>query len=720
MQSKKCQMKVVENNYEKTNAIKINDYEELKEIIKSDETRFCVINQQQEYYFLQAIWLKQFQHDGIESLQSRLQGCDLPSKKLKAIKLVSDPSLPSELISFSYFDDNFNLCSFTLEVLTSCPSIWFASVVTNKAVAVSIEEDPKQIIIFMPEFSASFTEQSPQLTWFNNQIENEMKIDEAHQFKIGLLSDYLGYVLNNHFIKYSLANLFDENGIVNLKNFKKIKDSIHSQASMFAFSDEKLQEISHLCELSKMLAFQKKLKITSGSSKYLDPQIDSIKQGMAIYSSESYIEIENNSHIKRFEKYYRLLKSRDVDEILCSDLLFPKDSFELQNLRLTLILGTFPESPFKKHVKMLQNDINRISQAPNRLAGFKVESLIKDLTILSKLLLNPSPDNFKKYEERIKTNEQATTNREISGNLLTSGTIALLAGAAALITFTPIPVVGVLGLITVGFFGGNSLAYLEQQAAKARGEYLKELKIVRNGINRSKEIKIDTILEELTQILTENKKGTNCQGSQTIMYAFQRIKYSKNLNTLCNTLAEIFYSFNETDMNTANRIKNIRKELKTNISDLNLLADSGIVNLDSLPALLNGIINWANDKLGYVEDILCIRKFDEQLTQQKNQLVGVIEFIGKIKIAIVSLILRKTANSPRDKILHNFILAINQQSDKEKLITALDDAILALFENSSKSKIAQDFLDIRLFDNSQENTIQNLELPVVESTLSFK
>ncbi|MBA3536393.1 MAG: hypothetical protein H0T84_07275 [Tatlockia sp.] len=54
----------------------------------------------------------------------------------------------------------------------------------------------------------------------------------------------------------------------------------------------------------------------------------------------------------------------------------------------------------------------------------------------------------------------------------------------------------------------------------------------------------------------------------------------------------------------------------------------------------------------------------------------------------------------------------------DKLITALDDAIFALFENSKNSKIAEDLLTIRLCE-SQEKNIQSQELPELGS-FSFK
>ncbi len=96
----------------------------------------------------------------------------------------------------------------------------------------------------------------------------------------------------------------------------------------------------------------------------------------------------------------------------------------------------------------------------------------------------------------------------------------------------------------------------------------------------------------------------------------------------------------------------------------------------------------------------------------------VVSFNHKIQVAIVTLIKRNTPNPHRDEILEKFILSITKESNMDKLITALDDAIFALFENSKNSKIAEDLLTIRLCE-SQEKNIQSQELPELGS-FSFK
>jgi hypothetical protein len=701
---------------QKTKVGKIHDYDEevLRELVKSDQASFCVINQNKKFNDLQAIWQNFYAlKETDEQLQRRLGGSEIPSRKIHQIKLLSDPDLLSELLHFSYFDDNNNLCSFTLETLTSCPSIWFASVVINKAASL----DQRQIILVVPEFSTSLTEENNKLTWCNHNIEIGMKVEESHLFNMDLLRNYLGYVLNNHFIEYSLTNLFDESGKVNLEKLRIIKNSIHNNASMFAFSDQKIEEISHRCELSKILASKKKIKTISGNKKDLDLQIELLEEAIKNYTPENYKDIKKNVDIMLFEDNYLSLKSRDVEEILYSDFLFSKDSFEFKNLRLTLILGAFPESSLKIKVKTLQKEINRISQDLDFLAGFKKESLIKDLNILAAILLNPSPDNFKKLEERIKTNEMATKNREKGGHVITSTTMAMLGVAAVAVITTGAVVVPIAAAI--GLFGvGTSAAIAEYKASGKRAEYKTKLQNIENELNKGKGKDIENILGELRKILEHNKNGTNSLGTAKIMSVFKKIKYANNLYTVCNALAEVIYSFNETDIETANQLKNIRKELRKSLPQIVLSADSSIKDLTMFPNSISNNIHWAQNELNYFTDILFIGKTVERIDQQ-NQFREIVQFNHKIQIAIVTLIKRNTTNPVRDEILESLILTIRNESNRDKLITALDDAILALFENSKNSQIGEDLLMIRLCENTQEKQIQNQEMPDLGS-FSFK
>ncbi|MBA3536155.1 MAG: hypothetical protein H0T84_06040 [Tatlockia sp.] len=564
----------------------------MKELVKSDQARFCVINQNKKFNALQAIWQNFHQlEETHEQFQRRLGGSEIPSRKMQKIKFLSDPDLSSVLLNFSYFDDNYNLCSFTLETLTSCPSMWFASIVINKAASF----DQRQIILFMPEFSTSLTEQNINLTWCNPNIEIEMKVEESHLFNMDLLWNYLGYVLNNHFIKYALANLFDVNGSVNLKILGIIKESICDNTAMFAFREEKIEEISHRTKLDRILASKKEIKTISGNGKDLDLQMELIQQAIENYSPENYIKIKKNSDILLFKDNYKSLKSRDVDEILYSDFLFPKDNFEFQNLRLSLILGSFPESSLKIEVKKLQKEINRISQDLEFLTGFKIDSLLKDLNILSALLLNPSPDNFKKLEERIIINEKATTNREKGGHVITSSTMAML-GVAAVAVFTTGAIV-LPALAALGLFGaGTYTAIAEYKASGKRAEYKSKLQRVENELNKGNENEIENLLKNLRKILEQNKNGFNPLGTSKIMSVFNKIKYANNKNTVCNALAEVIYCFNETDIETANQLKTMRKELRKSLPEITSSADSmKMLDISIFPKSITENIYWAQN-----------------------------------------------------------------------------------------------------------------------------
>ncbi len=703
MQLKNCQM-IVADNYQlalqKSKVKQNSDYEhdQFNELRKSDLTGFCVINPNEEFHELQAIWSNFFnQEQNLESRQQRLEGSDIPGRKMKPFKLLSLPLLSSELLHFSYFDDNKNLCSFTLEVLVDCPTIWFASLVTNKAAAL----DQRQIVVFIPEFSNQLTKQNIELKWFENSIEAAMKMEEAHLFNMNRLHDYLGYVLNNHFIKYSLDNLFDSFGTVNLEHFRMIKSSLHNQASMFAFPKDKIEELSKRCELDKILASKIKIKAISENSENLNPQINLIKQAIEDYSPENYNKVIQDPDIQRFKNNYQSLKSREVDEIFCSEILFPQDCFDSQSLKLSLISGAFKESSLKNVVKVLHNEIIKIFKNLNALTGYKKESLIKDLIILSSLLLEPTPKNFKKLAERIKTNEEAISNREFGGHFITSTILGLLGTAGLTVVFTPVSVVLPLAAASFGFFAGTGSALVSYNSSEKRASYNQKLKQVGNEINKYREK--DKLLEQLRKILIQNKDGKNAVGSTKIMNVFETIKYTNNLNKICNALAEVIYIFNETDIKTANELKKMRSDIGSNLPKLNLLADPDIETINCLPAAINSNIS----------------RLKAHFATEFEEYNEAINFNEKIKTAIVSLILRQTKNSVRDLILQSFIATIKNEGNLDCLITALDDAIFSLFENSKNSKLAEDLLTIRLL-YEQGKHVATLELPVIESSLSFQ
>jgi hypothetical protein len=701
MKAKKCQMVVAENylialkKCHVKDTIRISEMDLIEEqLSERDLARSCLISLNKKFDALESIWLNDY-HQGAnnEYHQGRIEGSIIPDSKMTQLvmllKTIGLNEIAFDTIGFSYFDDNDNLCGFTLSVLLNYPSIWCATVTIN----TTAPADQRQLTVFVPEFSTLMIEDNPIFNTLIPQLRENIELDGPHLIAMESLKNYLGYSLNSHFIKYFVGCIFDKDGAIHLKNFYTLKKSIKNEYSMFDFPNEMIDLVSRQCELNQLFALLTNLRITSENTILFDEIIDLIYDAITDYSTDKYTEIKSNTFIKSLGVNYSQSKSRELEETFHSNVLFPKKNYGLQYARLSLLLGTCPSSNLKTEVKLFQQKINDIYLHLNQLVGLKKESLAKDLNILGNLLMNPSTENFKKYEERIKINEKASNNRELGGHIMTSSTVAALGVIAAGVTFTSIIPIAI-PIITLGFFGvGGSGAIIGYNSANKRVEYKSELQDVEIKLIASNPK--EWVLSKLTSILVKNKDGINKIGVQMIMALFQKTKNSTSLDNLSNSLAQVIFSLNEIDSETANDLRAIR-ELLQEIQPLKLLQ----VNPVPLQQITD-YIEWMKKELKRIDedmafsDAYVTKEIKEEQIKSRKETAFVLHFNTGILQSINDLISRKTNNSERDEILNYFLKNINGITNKDNLITHLDNAIFALFDNSKNSKIGNDLLELR-------------------------
>ena len=699
MEAKQCQM-IVTDDYRialKKSQIE-NDiqipHDEITHTMRGDLNRCCLISLDKKFDTLENIWLNEYK-PGInnEYNQGRIEGSTIPAQKTFNLRMsltALDMIEPSENISFSYFDDNDNLCAFTLSVLKNCPSIWFASVTIN----TTAPADQRQLTVFVPKFTPLMMNDYPDFTNTIPIIEPFMTLDDPQLFKIELLNDYLAYSLNSNFIKYFLEKLFDKNGVIQKDEFNLLRESIKNKHSMFDFPDKKIEEVTHRCELNQIHAVLTKLQTITTNTILFDVLIQLTKEAITEYSEDKYYDIKNNPILHSLGINYIQSKSRELGEQLNADVLFPKDNYELQYSRLTILLGSCPESPLKTEAKLFQQKINDTYLNLNLFVGLKKEGLAKDLNILGTLLMNPSAENFKQYAARIQTNEKASNNRELGGHLISSSTILALGALAAGLTLTSTPITLPI-IATVGFFGaGSAGAIMGYGSANQRIKYKSELLDVEKKliVSNPKE----WVLSKLTALLVQNKDGKKETGIQTIMSLFSKTKESNSLNSLCNTLAQMIFSLNKIDPETANTLRAIR-ELVQEAKPSPLIQEKEPFSLQ----MITDNVEWASHELEKMgkniessSDTATDKTKEEQI-QCKKSADSLLDFNQKIIKPIEDLINRKTKNTKRDEILGNLFNSIKEITNEDELITHLDNAIFALFDNSKNSKIGSDLLELR-------------------------
>ncbi len=169
MQTKKCQLLVAGDFRVALNQCNINETLNLTQsdldeqnLIQCDLDRSSLIDLEKNFDIIENIWLTEYKHEEKnEYEQGRIEGSLIPGTKLTKLMLYLKYSLGLEISSterlgFTYFDDNKNLCAFTLTFLRDFPSLWFAAITVNTASAV----DQRQVSIFIPQFSPEMFDKS--------------------------------------------------------------------------------------------------------------------------------------------------------------------------------------------------------------------------------------------------------------------------------------------------------------------------------------------------------------------------------------------------------------------------------------------------------------------------------------------------------------------------------------------------------------------------------
>ncbi|MBA2652614.1 MAG: hypothetical protein H0U73_10165 [Tatlockia sp.] len=697
-----------------------------EKFLQLDLNRSCIISLDKSFEDLERNWLENYQPDpNNEYNQARIECNHIPDSKLSAISMevnllnVIDDSYGNnditKTLSFSYYDENDNLCAFALSVFINFPSLWIASVTTNTTAPI----DQRQVTVFAPESSRALIEEmmskdNPNLISkiskaieenklknknregvsqpkdeFYEKITKIIQFDEPNLVNMDLLKDYVDYAINNHFIKSCLTGLFDKNGI-NVDLFNYLFNLKRVQSSMFDFSDQKIEEISHQGILSQLLAGFKKLRVDSNNPSLYQQQIDLINDVIENYSITKFQDLIQVKEIEQFMSNFSQLKTRNVIEILSKNPLFPTDNYELQNAHLILLLGSYPNLALQKEIKIFQKLINDTYLNLNFISGLKKESLAKDLTILSSLLINPSSENFNKLQERIESNTAASDKRIVGGYLMTSGTIAILAGIAAGTLFIAFPLPAITTLVSVGFFAGTSSAVASFKSATDRNKYKSELQNVELLLIKTNPR--EWVKSKLAQIL----KGKNDLTIKTIMPLFQRVKTIENINILCNSLANAIFILNDKDCHIANVLKIVRELVHEN-SNLQLNSFDKKTQSISIESLKENI-ELAYKKLENVFEFTAInivKKVSPEQIKLKEDLLSVIHCNQKITEEINAMYLRKTKNPNRDLIIIDLVDNLKGTLNKDELITYLDNAIIALLDNSNGSKIGKKLLELR-------------------------
>jgi hypothetical protein len=612
-------------------------------IIEKDLDRSSLISVNKSFDVLKSIWLNEYkQAVNNEYNQARIEGAIIPYEKMSALirllKLEGFDEITSNNIRFSYFDDNDNLCAFTLTVLTQYPSIWFACVTINTTAAA----DERQLTVFIPEFTPSMLDNSQAFNKLIPSITENMILDEPLLFTFDLLNDYLGYSLNSHFVKYFIEPLFDKHGVIQLDEFNILQESIKNQHSMFALSDEIITAASHRCELNQLLAVFTKLKLATENKLLFDGVIASITDAITNYSPDKYNSIMQHELVKSIGPGYVQSKSRELEEVTHPEALFPKESYELQYVRLTLILGAYPASPLKTEIQKFQQIIEDYRDL-NQIVGLNKMSLAKDLNILGDLLMNPSSENFKNYAARIEINEKASKKRVIGGHILTSSAVSSLGGLAAAVTLLSVPVI-IPVLSSAGFFAiASSAALGGYTSANKRAQYKSELQEVEKKLLISNPN--EWVLSKLKSLLDKNKDGKNVVRIQTVMTLFPKTKAS-TLNSLCNALAQAVFSLKETDPETADNLMLIR-EMVVEAHASKLVTTNGT---PFSPQMITDNVQWAENTLKKIEENIDFaakyveQEVKEEQSKWREQAIFVLLFNQNIQQPIHDLLDRETTD----------------------------------------------------------------------------
>lgn len=604
-----------------------------------------------------------------------------------------------EKINLPYEDDNNNRCDFSLSVLINGPLIWFASVTIYDAES----NTPGQTSIFIPECSTSLSNDYPILKGDASEaIIEHMKMDAPHIIPVTLLTKYLGYALNSYNIKHYADTLFAADGSIQLDNLRILQGLINGHSSTFTGPEDKQTEMAHCYELTQLLATLAQIKINTENSLFFNDIFDLIGDGIKHYSVDKYYKIKQNNSIVSQRNSHQSLTFREVNEILHGPELFPDDNYELQYARLTLLLSAYPAYlPLRTEIAKFQQKINENYLNLNRTIGLSKTSLCKDLKILGDILLNPSTENFKKYAYRIHTNEKASNNRMLGAQILTSSmfaSLAVAAGISLIVPFALLPALATFGIFATSTGG----AILGVKTAKERALYTSELQDLEHTlipVNPQK-----WALSELKPVLAAKKCNATCQNEiKMLMSLYMEIENCENIDKLCNSLATNIFILNETDLETACKLKTIRSQVrKSCYPDLNSKADiSGIFGNLLDCTIVKKTMSWAKLEVQKIEENIDFSRGHVTESMEKYQfkcrdkMAFILNLNKGIKQAIDELLIRKTNDPVRDNVLARLLINISDLTNNKELLTHLDDAIFALFDNSKNSIIGKDLLILR-------------------------
>lgn len=753
LETRKCQLLV--DHF--TNAIKRCDVEEQAKGKFSNANQFNIevdlnrnafidLMQKNNFNDYKNLWLNYIPVENNKYSQDRIDGSSIPGSKntihftFTANLLGGNYTFDVGTLSFAYIDDSGIPCAFTLCVSRTNPSIWFATVTTN----ITAADNERQVFVFIPEYSTALYDRDTVLNPDNikniitnidnskdtleNCIKKNMTIDKPHLFNMDLLNDLLGYALNSHSIQYLLEEIFDMNGNIQEEPFKQLIASIqngHLLIDKYNNLDhdsisneiplEKRNVILHRSELNQIRAALMHKRNDNETAAQL---ISDIAEAIDNYTTESYQIIMNHDMVKALANTYKQLTSRQVDVIsrsdhLFSDRVFSTDDFESQNLRLTLLLSSYPDSPLAKCIKEFQQKINE-SFLNSFGAGLSTESLTKDLNALCDLFISPDAENFAKYAERIVKSKHASQNRKNAAAILTVGGLASLAtaaGATAVAFIFPVVsvpvIVSTLAGASLGMFAGTAGTGGAVYTAKKRENYGSNLQDVQ-----------DTFIANNEKQWTLAKLSV-VTGEDTVLDALRlNIERSENSYVLCNLLAETIRKTEKSNVTLSNSLKEIRDiildkgffagfPLKNNNNDSpepQAAGEGKEINLRTMN--VRQYLNIADLQQEYRTKNAALPADENArnvVTNRLEELVAVINCKRGITTAIETLNVRVSQNSSlqrpynpvRDNILIKLLKIAANESNRDSLTTHLDDAVFALFADSANSKTGIDLLTLR-------------------------
>ena len=174
----------------------------------------------------------------------------------------------------------------------------------------------------------------------------------------------------------------------------------------------------------------------------------------------------------------------------------------------------------------------------------------------------------------------------------------------------------------------------------------------------------------------------------------------------------MIFNLNKIDPETANTLRAIR-ELVQETKTSQLIQEKSPFSLQ----MMKDNVEWASHELEQIgkniessNDTATNKTKEDQIKCSKSA-AAVLDFNQKIIKPIEDLIDRKTKNTTLDEILGNLFNCIKEITNEDELITHLDHAIFALFDNSKNSKIERDLLELRNEFSSKNEQELSMNIP---------